>query len=83
MTVTLELKPEVEHALMVQAQAQGLALEAYLQSIVEDAAHASPPAKRDVVQFRAALDRLAQMGRDLPHLPSSAFSRESIYQDHD
>lgn len=35
MTVTLELKPEVEAAARTEAQAKGLLVEAYLQSFLE------------------------------------------------
>jgi hypothetical protein len=34
-TVTLNLKPEVEAGLLAQAQATGMTLEAYLQQLVE------------------------------------------------
>lgn len=38
MTVTLNLKPEIEASLSARAQASGMALEEYLLSLVEDAA---------------------------------------------
>lgn len=83
MTVKLELKPEVEASLLARARAKGVPLDAYLQSVIEELAQIpdAPPASLE--EFRAALDALAEMGRTLPHLPSSAFSRESIYKDHD
>jgi hypothetical protein len=80
MTVKLELKPEVEDSLVNQAKAKGVPLETYLKDVIEGLAHTQPASTRD--EFTAALDRLAEIGRSLPHLPSSAFSRESIYQDH-
>ena len=84
MTVRLELKPDVEAHLIAQARARGVELSAYLQSVLEDLARtqSGPPAPR-LQDVRATLDALAEMGRDLPRLPSSAFSRESIYRDHD
>jgi len=83
MTVRLELKPDIEANLAAQARARGVALDAYLQEVIEDLGRtkAAPPAS--LQDLRATLDALAEMGRDLPHLPSSAFSRESNYQDHD
>ena len=83
MTVRLELKPDIEANLAAQARARGVGLDAYLQDVVEELARtkAAPPAS--LQDLRATLDALAEMGRDLPRLPSSAFSRESIYQDHD
>ena len=43
MTITLNLKPEVEAGLLAQAQASGISLEEYLLSVVE----AAIPAKRE------------------------------------
>jgi hypothetical protein len=83
MTVRLELKPEVEAALADQARAKSVPLDAYLQKVIEDLAHAHRAPRRDAERLRAALDKLAEMGKGLPHLPSSAFTRESIDQDHD
>ncbi len=83
MTVRLELKPELEAALADQAKAKGVPLDAYLLNMIEELAQARVAPKHNIERFRAALDQLAQMGKNLPHLPSSAFTRESIYQDHD
>jgi hypothetical protein len=82
MAVRLELKPEVEASLNDQAKAKGVPLDAYLQKIIEDLARTKAAPAPDVEEVRAALDRLAEMGKTLPHVPSPAFSRESIYQDH-
>jgi hypothetical protein len=83
MTVRLELRPEVEENLAAQARARGVPLDAYLQGVIEDLARAETACPASPQDIEATLDRLAEMGKDLPHLPSSAFSRESIYQDHD
>lgn len=82
MTVRLELKPDVEVNLAAQARARGVPLDAYLQSVIEDLARTETARPANLQEFRATLNALAEMGRGLPHLPSSAFSRESIYQDH-
>ena len=83
MTVTLEIKPEVEASLTAQARAQGVPLDLYLQNLVEQLALTSNVAGADAQDLRATLDALAEMGKDLPRLPSSAFSRESIYDGKD
>jgi len=83
MTVSLELRPEVEASLNDQAKAKGVPLHAYLQDLIEHLAHAQAVQKPDVEEFRAALDRLAEMGKNLPRVPSSAFHRENIYRNHD
>ena len=43
MTVTLHLKPDVEAGLIAQAHANGMALEEYLLSLVEEAALPETP----------------------------------------
>ncbi len=57
MTVTLNLKPEVEADLLERARASGMALEEYLLSIVESAAQptaqktaAGKPAREEAVR---------------------------------
>ena len=82
MTLRLEIKPEIEAFLNAQAAAKGIPLDAYLQDAIEDLARAPAAPAANLEEFRAALDTLAEMGKSLPHVPSSAFSRESIYQDH-
>jgi hypothetical protein len=43
-----------------------------------------PPAKRlSPDEWEAALSRMAQFSDKIPLLPDEAFSRESLYQDHD
>ncbi len=83
MTIKLELKPEVEASLAGRARARDIPLDAYLQSVIEQLTleESTPPASLE--EFRATLDALAEMGRNLPHLPPAALSRESIYHDHD
>ena len=82
MTVRLEIKPEIEASLNAQAAAKGIPLDTYLQDVIEDLARAQAGPAADLGEFRATLDTLAEMGKSLPHVPSAAFSRESIYQGH-
>lgn len=42
MSITVEIRPEVQAELARQAAAQGRALEAYAASLLEDAAHVPP-----------------------------------------
>lgn len=81
MTVRLELKPDVEANLTAQARSRGIPLDAYLQSLIEDMARQKAAPSTNLQRFRATLDALAEMGRNLPSLPLDALSRESIYQD--
>jgi hypothetical protein len=68
MTITVDLRPEVQAELARQAAAHGSAVEAYAASLLEEAANrpalpdepkASPPAK-DVVE---AIERLKVFGK--------------------
>jgi len=43
LTVKLDLNPEVEARIAAQAAARGLPLDAYVQSLVEEAARLGPP----------------------------------------
>lgn len=42
MTITLDLKPEIEESLAAKAKERGVSLEAYLQEIVSEQAHCDP-----------------------------------------
>ena len=83
MTIKLELRPEVEESLAARARARGIPLDAYLQSFIEQIALGEGAPTASLEEFRTTLDALAEMGRNLPGLPSAAFKRESIYEDHD
>ena len=73
MTITLDLKPEIEHGLMAQARERGVSLEAWLQEIVSR-------------QARMSLAPAATCGSALK-LPSlrlgamSSLHRRDIYDD--
>jgi hypothetical protein len=45
-TVKLELKPEIEAALMAKARARGLSLEAYVDQVLQEATSSKRPAAR-------------------------------------
>ena len=83
MTLRLDLKPEVEAHLAAQARARGVTLEAYLQDVIEDLAGSETSDPASARDLTSALDALAAMGKNIPHLPTSAFLRESIYRDRD
>ena len=48
MTVTLNLKPEIEAGLLAQAQATGMSLENYLQQLVEKQLSSDPSVSQTV-----------------------------------
>jgi len=84
MTLQLELKPDVEANLKAQAASQGVALEHFALKVLEDQAARRPAksGKLTVEGFNEMLRELAEGSETLPKLPTSAFSRESIYDEH-
>ncbi|MBM4045059.1 MAG: hypothetical protein FJ279_08095 [Planctomycetes bacterium] len=81
MTITLELKPEIEARLVAQARAEGVPLDAYLQKVIEQATTPEAHRRLALEEFEAALDALAEGSESLPVLPPEAYERESIYGD--
>ena len=84
MTITVDIRPEVQAELARQAAAQGRAVEAYAASLLEEAVHLPAGASR-LTQDRLGntLREMAQFSHKIPALPDEAFTRESLYQDHD
>ena len=83
MAITLELPPEVEAGLAAQAEAQGLELDVYLQSLLKQQAAMKRPDQLSLQEFDAELDALARGSERLPYLPPEALTRDTYYQDHD
>lgn len=76
MTITIEVKPEVEAELAAQAAARGMDVQAYAASLLEEAAHPAekPAAKKNLVEFlresplvglELGLERDKDTGRDI------------------
>jgi hypothetical protein len=82
MTITLDLKPEVEERILAQAQAQGVPLETYLASLIEAQVTPLEPQRASLEQFLAELEEFAEGTDDIPVLPPEALTREAIYGDH-
>ena len=79
MTITFELKPEVESRIAEQAASQGMSVETYIQSVLESLVSVSimtPPQKRKQ-KFEAWLKTHSYI--NAPPLSDEAISRESIY----
>ena len=84
MTITVDIRPEVQAELARQAAAQGRAIEAYAASLLEEAAHLPAGVSRlNRDQLENTLREMAQFSHKIPALPDEAFTRESLYQDHD
>ena len=84
MTIIIDIKPEVQAELSRQAAAHGVDVGAYAATLLEEAAHISAgPKKLSQHQLDRTIQELAQFSHKIPLLPDEAFSRESLYRDHD
>jgi hypothetical protein len=73
----------VPDELAAQAQARGVPVQAYIQRLVEEAAHGpeSSPALRSPERIEAFFEAMAEGSLTIPALPTESFTRESFYQD--
>lgn len=81
MTVTLELKPEVEARVVEQAASRGVPVEDFLESVIEESLNSGEDkiSYRTLEEWEAALDEFADsptFGRAVSFIDDS---RESIY----
>jgi hypothetical protein len=83
MTIQVELSPEAEARLATIAAQRGIAMQEYAGELL-DSVLASGAAQNTLTvdEFHAMLSELRTGSEVLPKLPTSAFSRESIYEDH-
>lgn len=83
MTIQVELSPQAEARLAAEALAHGIAPEKYAGSLLQD--FLAPPAgasgKLTVDELQMMLSQIAEGSEKLPNLPTSAFTRESFYED--
>jgi len=80
-TITVRLDPELESRLSAQARAAGISLDAYLHTVIEQAAAVDSRPEVSQDEFEAGLRTLAEGSERLPILPPEAYRRESIYGD--
>lgn len=84
MSISIELKPEVEERLEREAAAKGVSVESYVEELIEQ--QFSRPPKTSQVgaeEVDHVLDSLAEGLDNRPVLPPEAYRRESIYLEHD
>jgi hypothetical protein len=84
MTFLLELDPETEALYAAEAARRGVDPAAVIREVVRRHRPEAPVGSNPmtVEEFHKMLDELAAGAEKLPSLPTSAFSRESIYEDH-
>ena len=84
--IQIDLRPEVEAWLAAEAQARGLEVRAYVESLIEQAVSGKDNSRRpqpSSEEMRAFFHAMAANSEKIPQLPDEAFQRESFYQDHD
>ena len=84
MTIKLDIRPEVQAELARQAAAHGSGIESYAAGLLEEAIQApTGAALLDKQRLENTLREMAQFSHKIPSRPDDAFTRESLYQDHD
>jgi hypothetical protein len=85
MPIHLELKPEVEERLGREASAKGVSVEAYVEDLIERqvAGQSEGTYRVDMEEVDRVLDALSEGSEVRPAPPPEAYTRESIYRDHD
>jgi hypothetical protein len=83
--IQIELRPEIEARLAAEAQARGVEVRTYVESLIEQAVSASTSASHQPTseEMRVFFQAMAANSAKIPQLPDEAFQRESFYQDHD
>lgn len=82
MTIQVELAPEAEARLAATAQAHGVALEQYVETLLHEVLASSPAGseKLSVDELDSILREMAEGSERLPRVPTPAFTRESFYE---
>jgi hypothetical protein len=84
MTITVDIAPEVQAELARQAAAHGRVIEAYAASLLEGAVrHPAGAGRLSQDRLEDTLREMAEFSHKVPILPDEAFTRESLYRDHD
>jgi hypothetical protein len=83
MTVTLNLRPELEAGLFSQAQACGMTVEEYLVSLVEGAMLPISKNSLSVEERAAGFEAWSASHRPTTPLSDHAVSREGMYEGRD
>ncbi len=83
MTVTLELKPDVEAGLAALARARGLPLDAYLRALLEHFAAPAGNSATSPEHKAAAFEQWVESFPETPVLSDEALNRDAIYRSDD
>lgn len=81
MTVTLDLKPEIQAGLLTLAHESGMSLENFLLAMVEGTVQSRSSQALSPEERAAAWRNTAKRFPETPLLSDEAISRESMYAD--
>ena len=83
MTIEVEVSSELEVILKAEAALSGMELKDYAGKLLEEAAIPRLPVKGKLTRqgLHAMLREVGEGSEKLPKLPTSAFTRESFYED--
>jgi hypothetical protein len=83
-TITLTINPEIEEGLLARARARGMALQEYLQSIVEQQALQSGQnaAAPELVRREEAIRRMLEFGEKHHLSMGEPITRTSLHEGH-
>ena len=83
MTIQVELRPETRARLAADAQARGIPLEEYAGALLDEAVASvgTGSGKLSTGDVQLMLREIAEGSEELPQIPTSAFTRESFYED--
>jgi len=79
----MKIQEKLPCRLAAQAVSHGIALQQYASKLLEEAAAARPAAGSKLTResLHALLDRIGEGAENRPKLPTSAFTRESFYEE--
>lgn len=83
MTIEVEISPELEASLVAEAALHGMELKSYAGKLLQERQSSSAAAGGKLTRedLHAMLKEVGEGSENLPKLPTSAFTRESFYED--
>lgn len=83
MTIQVELRPATRARLAAEAQARGIPLEEYAGTVLDEAVASVGTGSGNLStgDVRQMLREIAEGSEELPRIRTSAFTRESFYED--
>ena len=85
MSISIELKPEVEERLGREASARGVSVAEYVEDLIEQQVSRQSEGipHVDMEEVDRVLDALSEGSDAHPAPPPESYTRESIYREHD